>query len=93
MTVPQFGTYRVSYEPPADASEPEIVVNMSISCDATLNQMISLFEAFLLANGYQLPENHELGLREKPITVGWPNHPNVINIDDVLRNSPFNNED
>jgi hypothetical protein len=46
----EFGRYRLTYEPPSDAIEAE--VSMSISSEATLSQMIELFQNFLSAQGY-----------------------------------------
>jgi len=49
-TMYEFGRYRLTYEPPSDAIEAE--VSMSISSEATLPQMIELFQNFLTAQGY-----------------------------------------
>ena len=46
----EFGRYRLSYEPPQGCVEAE--VEMAISSEATLPQIIELFEAFLKASGY-----------------------------------------
>lgn len=45
-----FGTYRISYEPPEGALESD--VNMSISSEADMNQMLDFFKSFLMAAGY-----------------------------------------
>jgi hypothetical protein len=50
-----FGRYRISYEPgPFDpySGVLEHAVEMSISGQASIEQMLSFFDAFLKANGY-----------------------------------------
>jgi hypothetical protein len=50
-----FGRHRFSYEPgPADpySGVLEHAVEMSISGEANIDQMLSFFDAFLKANGY-----------------------------------------
>jgi len=47
-----FGTYRLTFEPPSDQITPG--VEMTLSGEADLSQMLSLFEAFLQASGYVL---------------------------------------
>lgn len=51
-TMYEFGRYRLTYEPPSDVVETEI--SMTISADATLPQMVELFQNFLQVNGYLL---------------------------------------
>jgi len=51
-TMYEFGRYRLTYEPPSDVVETEI--SMTISSDATLPQMVELFQNFLQVNGYLL---------------------------------------
>lgn len=51
-TMYEFGRYRLTYEPPSDAIETE--VSMTISAEATLSQMVELFQNFLQVNGYLL---------------------------------------
>jgi hypothetical protein len=46
----EFGRYRLTYEPPSDAIEAE--VSMTISAEATLSQMVELFQNFLQVHGY-----------------------------------------
>lgn len=45
-----FGRYRLTYEPPFNATEADIT--MSISSDANLPQLLELFGDFLRATGY-----------------------------------------
>lgn len=47
-----YGTYRLIFEPPSDQVTPG--VEMTLSGEADLTQMLSLFESFLQASGYQL---------------------------------------
>jgi hypothetical protein len=67
-----YGTYRLSYTPPApDGHEeyPLIAIEMSTSGDANIEQMLRFYEAFLAAAGYNLggdlqvappePQSHE----------------------------------
>ncbi len=64
-TMAEFGSYRLTYEPPHLAAT-EAEISMSISSQADLSEMLSFFESFLLAAGYQL-DGKELSLkREKP---------------------------
>jgi hypothetical protein len=49
-TMFEFGRYSLSYQPPEGCVEAE--VDMSISSEATLPQMLELFESFLKASGY-----------------------------------------
>ncbi len=49
-TMYEFGRYRLTYEPPSDAIEAE--VSMTISAEATLSQMVELFQNFLQVHGY-----------------------------------------
>ena len=55
----EFGKYTLKYEPPASAGiEP--TVDMSISSEANLNEMLEFFTSFLKASGYYIDENKEL---------------------------------
>ena len=56
MTV--FGTYQLSYKPPAGSTEASI--DMSISSEANLSEMLSFFGDFLRAATYPLDQDHEL---------------------------------
>ena len=47
-----YGTYRLTFEPPANVITPGVEV--TLSGEADINQMLSLFEAFLQASGYVL---------------------------------------
>ena len=52
-----YGTYRLSYTPPASTGEedyPNIAIEMTTGGDASVTQMLQLFEAFLSAAGYIL---------------------------------------
>lgn len=49
-----YGTYRLVFEPPTDQITPS--VEMTLSGEADLSQMLSLFEAFLQDSGYQMGE-------------------------------------
>ena len=49
-----YGTYRLVFEPPTDQLTPR--VEMTLSGEADLSQMLAFFEAFLQASGYQLGE-------------------------------------
>jgi hypothetical protein len=48
-----FGTYKLIYEPGSD-SPNESTVSMSFSGEATLSQMLTHYENFLIATGYQI---------------------------------------
>ena len=61
-TMYEFGRYCLTYEPPSDAIEAE--VSMTISSEATLTQMIELFQNFLAVNGY-LHEGQYLEISDK----------------------------
>jgi len=47
-----YGTYRLSFNPPSDHITPS--VEMTLSGEATVDQMLYLFESFLKASGYVL---------------------------------------
>ncbi len=80
----EFGRYTLSYQPPEGAVEAD--VNMSISSEADLTQMLRFFESFLQAAGYVI-EGKELTLERKPpefdfstkCPLQWSNGGNVIN--------------
>ena len=53
----EYGTYRLSYTPPASTGNeyyPNITIEMSTSGEATVEQMLRFYEAFLAASGYVL---------------------------------------
>jgi hypothetical protein len=53
----EYGTYRLSFTPPASTGledYPNIAIEMSTGGDASVDQMLKFFEAFLSAAGYQL---------------------------------------
>jgi hypothetical protein len=49
-----FGTYRLTYTPPEQRGFVESTVDMSISSEASLDEMLRTFESFLQATGYVL---------------------------------------
>jgi hypothetical protein len=51
-----YGTYRLTYTPPNDsnADYPLINIEMSTGGDASVDQMLRFYEAFLAAAGYIL---------------------------------------
>lgn len=59
-TMTTFGTYWLSYEPPAGSTEANI--DMSISAEANLSEMLSFFGDFLRAATYPLDRDHELAI-------------------------------
>jgi hypothetical protein len=61
-TMFEFGRYTLSYQPPEGAVEA--AVEMSISSEADLSQMMRFFESFLQAAGYGL-DDRELSLERK----------------------------
>ena len=67
-TMATFGTYRLSYEPPEGSMDSSI--NMSISAEANLSDMLSFFETFLRAAAYPLDADHELGIERKAPDFG-----------------------
>ena len=48
----EFGTYCLSYVPPEGSLEAEI--QMTVSSEADLGQMLSILESFLQATGYDI---------------------------------------
>ena len=58
-----FGTYRLTFEPPSDQITPG--VEMTLSGEADLSQMLYLFEAFLQASGYVLKGDLQIVEPEK----------------------------
>ena len=67
-TMATFGTYRLSYEPPAGSTEANI--DMSISAEANLSDMLSFFGDFLRAATYPLDQGHELSIERKAPDFG-----------------------
>jgi len=61
-TMFEFGRYTLSYQPPEGAVEA--AVDMSISAEADLSQMLAFFESFLQAAGYVI-DDRELVLERK----------------------------
>ena len=55
----EFGKYTLKYEPPASGGI-EATVDMSISSEASLSEMLEFFTSFLKASGYYINENKEL---------------------------------
>ena len=77
----EFGVYRVSYTPTSDydTAYVEPTINMSISGEANLDQMLSFFDSFLKASGYVYEGNLEVVEPKKSkldntISVGEPRH-------------------
>ena len=67
----EFGIYQVTYTPTewCDSSYVEPSVKMSISGEADLSQMLSFFECFLKASGYEF-EGKELRLESSAPDFG-----------------------
>jgi len=53
-----FGTCTLSYRPALGSQDPEI--NMSISAEAGLTEMLAFFKSYLMAAGYSISFNEEL---------------------------------
>jgi hypothetical protein len=68
----EYGTYRLNYTPPNDpgADYPLITIDMSTSGDATLDQMLRLFEAFLMASGYIIKGDLQVVEQPQPTYFG-----------------------
>lgn len=66
----EFGTYCLSYVPPEGALEAEI--QMTVSSEADLSQMLRVLESFLQATGYET-EGKELALQyaSAPADFDW----------------------
>ncbi len=57
MNSADYGTYRLSFTPPESTGledYPNIAIEMSTGGDASVDQMLKFFEAFLAAAGYVL---------------------------------------
>jgi hypothetical protein len=80
MTSPnEYGTYRLSYTPPASTGledYPNIAIEMSTDGDASVDQMLRFFEAFLAAAGYVLKGDLQVVEPEEE----WKPDPNAIRI-------------
>ena len=63
-----YGTYRLTYTPPNDpgADYPLINIEMSTSGDASVDQMLRFYEAFLAAAGYILKGDLQVVERGNP---------------------------
>jgi hypothetical protein len=74
MTSPnEYGTYRLSYTPPNDPSAdyPLINIEMSTGGDASVDQMLRFFEAFLAAAGYVLKGDLQVVEPEKDSNLSF----------------------
>jgi len=80
----EFGTYRLTYEPPQGALESTI--DMSISAEADLEQVTEFFTSFLRAAGYPIDYSEVLevtdpeGDAEEKVSFssnGFPGYPDV----------------
>ena len=60
----EFGTYRLTYEPPQGAIES--VIDMSISAEADLDQVAEFFTSFLRAAGYPIDFSEVLEVAGPP---------------------------
>lgn len=70
-TMFDYGRYTLSYQAPEGAVEAD--VNMSISSEADIPEMLRFFETFLLASGYVL-DDRELVLERKPPEFDVPRY-------------------
>ena len=71
--IPDHGTYRLSYTPPAPngyEEYPLIAIEMSTCGDANVDQMLRFYEAFLAASGYVLKGELEVAERPLPFEFG-----------------------
>jgi Ca2+-binding RTX toxin-like protein len=68
----EFGRYTLSYQPPEGAVEA--AVDMSISAEADLSEMMGFFETFLQAAGYVI-EGKELTLERRAPEFDVPDFP------------------
>lgn len=78
-TMYEFGRYFLRYEPPAGAVEGDI--SMSIRSDASLEEMVSFFESFLLAASYRF--EGELAIR-KPHNFWGESYESPRMADDII---------
>lgn len=57
-----YGTYRLIFEPPSDQLTPS--VEMTLSGEANVSEMLSMFESFLQASGYVLKGEVQISEQE-----------------------------
>jgi len=81
----EFGRYYLSYTPPEGVVEASL--STSISGEATLSQMLELFESFLKSAGYNL-EGRELTLEEPEPFELYP----LADDGEILFDSDFDKE-
>jgi hypothetical protein len=85
-----YGTYRLTYTPPAPdryTEYPDIAIEMSTGGDANVEQMLRFFEAFLAASGYILKGELEVVEREEAFINGYWQERYF----DLLNSAPENN--
>jgi hypothetical protein len=70
-----YGNYRLVFEPPGDQITPRI--EMTLSGEADLTQMLAFFDAFLQASGYQL-DGKELTLERSAPEFDTPDFPHGL---------------
>ncbi len=76
----EYGTYRLSFTPPASTGledYPNIAIEMSTGGDASVDQMLKFFEAFLSAAGYQLKGDLQVVEPEKDPWEGYYNYTTI----------------
>jgi hypothetical protein len=71
----EFGRYTLSYQPPEGAIEA--AVDMSISSEADIPQMLRFFESFLQAAGYVI-DGKELTLERKAPEFDFSDFPHGL---------------
>lgn len=67
-TASEYGTFRLSYAPPAPTGRedyPLISIDMRTAGDATVDQMLRFYEAFLAAAGFVLKGDLQVVEREE----------------------------
>ena len=79
----EFGKYSLKYEPPNDAPTNH-VVEMTISSEANIAQMLEFFESFLRAAGYEF-EGKELCLERS--APDFSDVPDKWGLSDISANS------
>lgn len=70
-----FGAYRLTYEPPDDGIETHI--DMCISSEANVEQMLEFFKSFLMAAGYPVGFEDALILEIPNDGITNPDYPTI----------------
>lgn len=78
----EYGTFRLTYTPPEATGQedyPLITIEMSTSGDASVDQMLRFYEAFLAASGFSLRGDLQVVEPERDLWSATATDPRATN--------------